>query len=304
MGPMPSWLLFLVSSSIWGTTWLVIKFQLGVVAPEVSVAWRFALAAALLLCWCAVRGPGLRASARDHAGFLVLGLLQFALNYVLVYRAEGHLTSGLVAVIFALLVFWNLLGARIFFGTRAPAAVVAGAVVGFLGVSLVFLPELRGANAPGVAAGIALAFAGSIVASASNLWAQRLYARGAGIVPSTAWSMLYGAIAVAGWCAARGIPFAFDPSFAYVASLAYLAVLGSVVAFVTYLTLLRRIGAGRAGYSAAVIPVLGMICSTLFEGYRWTAPALAGMALVVAGTVLVLRAEAPAGRAGRAPGEG
>jgi drug/metabolite transporter (DMT)-like permease len=289
----PNWLLFLVPSLIWGTTWLVIKLQLGVVAPEVSVAWRFGLAGALLLGWCALRGVDLRARARDHASFVVLGVLQFGANYVLVYLAEEHLTSGLVSVLFATLVFWNLLGARLLFGVPAPGAVVLGAVLGFAGVALVFLPEVRGLRGePHVVSGIALAVVSTLLASAGNLWSQHLYARGVPIVPSTAWSMLYAALSVAAYCAVRGIPFTFDASARYVSSLLYLAVFGSVVAFVTYLTLLHRIGAGRSGYTAAAIPVLAMLSSTAFEGYRWTPAALLGMALVLAGTVLVLRARA------------
>jgi drug/metabolite transporter (DMT)-like permease len=298
----PNWVLFLVPSLIWGTTWLVIKFQLGVVAPEVSVAWRFGIAGLLLLGFCVLRGVKLRASARDHASFVVLGVLQFGANYVLVYLAEQHLTSGLVSVLFVTLVFWNLLGARVLLGTPAPGAVVLGALLGFAGVALVFLPELRGVRSqPGVAAGVALALVSTLLASGGNLFSQHLYARGVAIVPSTAWSMLYASIAVAAWCALRGIPFAFDPSARYVASLLYLAVFGSVVAFVTYLTLLHRIGAGRSGYTAAAIPVLAMLASTAFEGYRWTAPALAGMALVLAGTVLVLRGKARATSPAAAP---
>lgn len=300
----PDWLLFLVPSLIWGTTWLVIKFQLGVVAPEVSVSWRFGLAALLLLGWCAARGVSLRASPRAHASFAALGLLQFGLNYVLVYLAEQFLTSGLVSVLFVLIVFWNLLGARLCFGSPAPRAVLSGAVLGAAGVALVFLPELRQLRAvPGLVTGVLCAVFATLVASAGNLLSQRLYARGVDIVPSTAWSMLYAAIAVALYCAARGIPFGFDARPPYVASLLYLAVFGSVFAFVAYLTLLRRVGAGRSGYTAAMVPVLAMVSSTLFEGYRWSAPALGGMALVVAGNVLVLRGRTAAVPA-PAPGAG
>ena len=171
-----------------------------------------------------------------------------------------------------------------------------------VGVALVVWPDLArlghgGGRAQGLGIGIALALAGTLSASAGNLWSQRIYQRGIPVVPSTAWAMLYGALAVTGWCALRGVPFSFDPSLPYLASLAYLALFGSVFAFVSYLTLLRRIGAGRAGYSAVLIPVLAMGVSTAFEGYRWTAPALAGMALVLAGNVLVLRRREPASSA-------
>ncbi len=289
-----TWLLFLVPSFIWGTTWLVIKFQLGAVAPEASVAYRFALAAALLFGWCALRRVPLRFGLRTHAALAVTGILQFALNYVLVYLAEVRLTSGLVAVVFSLMVVWNIVGDRLLFGTPAGAAVAVGAALGLAGVTLVFWPEVAGA-APGDAAGIVLALVGSLVSSTANLASQRLYASGVGVVPGMAWGMAYGAGAVALSCAARGIPFGFDRSAPYLLSLAYLALFGSVVAFFAYLSLIQRVGAGRAGYTAAVIPVLAMLTSTVFEGYRWTAPALAGMALVAAGTVLVVRSRA-AGR--------
>jgi drug/metabolite transporter (DMT)-like permease len=281
--------LFLLPSAIWGTTWLVIKFQLGVVEPEASVAWRFALASLLLLGWCLLRRIPLRFTAQDHVGLALLGVLLFGLNYVLVYRSEQHLTSGLVAVLFAFIVFWNLLGTSLLFGTPVPPAVLLGATVGVAGVGLLFWPEL--ARLRGHGTGIALASLATLVASAGNLHSQRLFARGVAVVPGTAWAMGYAALLLLGWCAMRGVPLAFDPRPPYVLSLLYLALFGSVVAFVSYLTLLRRIGAGRSGYTAAVIPAVAMLASTAFEGYRWTGTALAGMALVLAGTVLVLRAK-------------
>lgn len=283
-----NWVLFLVPSFIWGTTWLVIKFQLGVVAPQVSVAYRFGVAAALLLGWCAVRRIPLRVDLGSHASLALLGVLQFALNYVLVYLAEVELPSGLVALVFGLMVLWNLAGARLFFGAAVSPGVAVGAALGLCGVTLVLWPDVSQA---GSVRGwsVALAVAGSVAASAGNLWSQRLYRRGAAVVPTTAWGMLYGSVAVALYCAARGIRFTFDASLPYVASLAYLAVLGSVVAFVTYLSLLRRIGAGRTGYTAVVIPVLAMLVSTALEGYRWSVGPLAGMALVLCGNVLMLR---------------
>lgn len=287
-----SLLLFLLPSFIWGTTWLVIKFQLGVVAPEASVAWRFALASALLLVGCALRGVPLRFPAADHLRLALLGLLLFGLNYVLVYLAEGSLTSGLVAVLFSFIVFWNLLGARVFFGTPAPRAVVGGALLGVAGVCLLFWPEVASLRpGAGQALGVLYAVLGTLVASAGNLWSQRLFARGLGVVPATAWAMGYASLQVLAWCSLRGVPLAFDARPAYVLSLLYLALFGSVVAFVSYLTLLQRIGSGRSGYTAAVIPVVAMLASTLFEGYRWSGPALFGLGLVLAGTVLVLRAK-------------
>src|SRR5512133_3301193 len=289
--------LFLTPTFIWGTTWLAIKYQLGVVAPEVSVAWRFGLASLLLLGWCRARGVPLRFALRDHLAFVGLGLLLFGANYVLVYRSEAYLTSGLVAVLSSLMVFWNLLGARIFFGTSAPRAVVAGAALGVAGVAILFWPEvtaLRPGGASGQGMGIALALLSTLLASGGTLFSQRLSARGVAVLPATALGMGWSALTVTAWCALTGIRFAFDARPGYILSLAYLAAFGSVVAFAAYLTLVGRVGAGRTGYTAVVIPVVAMAVSTVFEGYRWTPGALAGMALVVAGTALVLRARAAA----------
>ena len=292
-----SWLLFLVPTFIWSTTWLVIKFQLGAVAPDVSVAYRFALAAIILFGWCLLQRIPLGFDLRTHAGLAVLGMLLFGFNYVLVYVAERHLASGLVAVVFALIVVWNILGARLLLGSPTPSAVLVGSALGLLGVTLVFWPEVAGiGRGPQTGFGLSVAVLGSLLASSGNLVSQRLYARGVAVVPSTPWAMLYASAAVALSCVVRGIPFTFDASFPYLASLAYLSVFGSVIAFISYLTLLRRVGAGRAGYTNAVIPVLAMLVSTAFEGYRWTGLALAGTALVVAGNVLVLRGREAAAR--------
>lgn len=283
--------LFLVPTVIWGTTWLAIKSQLGVVPPEVSVAWRFALAAALLLAWAALRGHRLRLTAREHLECAGLGLLLFGPHYVLVYRAEQVLTSGLVAVLFATMVFWTLLGARLAFGAPMPRSTIAGALIGVGGVGVLFWPELSAVEgSAGIARGVAEAGVGTLIASAGTLWSQRVFSRGLGVVPGTAASMAWGAVLLLAGCLARGVPLGFDPRPAYVLSLLFLALFGSIVAFVAYLTLVQRLGAGPAGYTAAVIPVVAMAVSTLFEGYRWTPSGAVGVGLVLGGSVLVLRA--------------
>ncbi len=284
-------LLFLVPAFIWGTTWLVIKFQLGTVPPEVSVVYRFGLASLVLFVWGAARRVPLRLEPLAHLKVAVLGILQFGVVYVLVYFSERRLTSGLIAVVFALVVFWNILGARVFLGAKLHPLVAVGAGIGFAGIVLVFSPELahfRGA--PEEQVGLVLAVMATFSTSAANLWSQRLFASGLGVVSSTAWGMFYASLSVAAYCIFSRIPFALDVSFAYLASLAYLALLGSVVAFICYLTLLHRIGAARSGYIAVVIPVLAMIASTFAEGFRWSIAALFGMSLVAAGSLIVLRA--------------
>ena len=286
----PNWLLFVFPCIIWGSTWLVIKYQYGIVPPEASVAYRFLAASLILFAWCGWRGEPLGFTGSQHVLLAMTGGLQFAINYVFVYLAEQYLTSGLVAVVFALMVIWNLLGARFLFGQTLSAALLIGATCGLVGVALVFWPEVAGVRGDvAQIKGLVFALLGTLGASAGNLATQRLYAQKIPVLPCTAWGMLYGSIGTLLYCVAFGIPLVWDSSIGYLVSLVYLTIVGSVVAFGMYLTLLKRIGAGRSGYTSAVIPVLAMLLSTFFEDYVWTPPALAGMLLVMIGNVLVLR---------------
>jgi drug/metabolite transporter (DMT)-like permease len=283
--------LFAIATLIWGSTWLAITFQLGVVEPEVSVVYRFALASAILFVWCAARGHRLGFAPRTHAWLALQGATLFGLNYVGVYLAERHVASGLVAVAFSTLVFAVPIGARLAYGTPVQGRVAAGGLIGVAGIASMFLPELRAAAAGGqTALGIALALGSTMIAATGNLVTVRLQRDKVPAIGGTAWAMGYGALTAAAIAAADGSPWAFDASLAYVVSLLYLAVFGSIVAFVTYFKLIERVGASRASFTAVAIPVVAMALSTLFEGYQWTVTAAIGAALAFAGNSLALTA--------------
>lgn len=283
-------LLYALTVLFWGTSWLAVKFQLGVVAPEVSVAYRFLLAALLTFPIClALRRP-LRFPPRDHAFIALQGLLLFSTNYVLIYLSSQYLTTGLVAVVFSTVVVFNIFGAAVLFRTPVEARVLAGAACGVAGLALVFWPEIAAFDiAQHGTRGLLLALAGTASASCGMLasaWNQRR--RALPVFQTNAYGMLYGALIMTAFCLLRDSEFAFDTSPLYVWSLLYLAVLASVVAFWTYLTLVGRIGAERAAYATAVFPLVALALSTVFEGYVWTVSAAAGVALVLAGNVVIL----------------
>lgn len=281
--------LFVAPTLLWGSTWYAITLQLGVVAPEVSVVYRFALAAVLLATWCAATGRSLAFSARDHLWIAAEGFSMFGLAYVFIYHAEQYIASGPLAVLFATFVFSNLVGARIFFGDPLTARAIVGAVFGVGGVALLFLPEFTAMHVDAqTAKGIAFGLASVLLASAGNMVAVRNSKAGLPLLPVVAWGMGYGAAVAAVYTLVSGVAWTFDPHAAYVASLVYLAVAGSILAFGTYLTLVERIGAGPASYVGVAIPVVAMTISTLLENYRWTFPAVAGIALAAIGNVLVL----------------
>jgi drug/metabolite transporter (DMT)-like permease len=284
--------LYVTSVLIWGSTWLAITFQFGPVPPAVSVVYRFLLAGAILFAWSALRRVPLRFTRPQHLWMALQGLLLFGLNYLLVYLAETHVTSGLVAVAFSLMVVLNIVGSRIAFDTPIRPAVALGALLGIAGVVLVFLPEIRGGGARGDAlTGLVLAVMAACTASLGNLVAYRNRAAGLPVIPMNAFGMVYGGLFVGAYVLLTRQPFVFDFSARYVLSLAYLAIFGSILAFGAFLVLLGRIGADRAGYVTVAIPVVALLLSGLFEGMRWHAALFAGILLCVAGNVAVLRSK-------------
>jgi drug/metabolite transporter (DMT)-like permease len=281
--------LYLATILIWGSTWFAIKLQLGVVPPAVSVAWRFLAAAALLLGYALWRRLPLRFDRRDHGWMLLQGVLLFCLNYVGFYLAERQLASGLVAVICSLMMIGNIIGMRLFFGVPVQRANLIGGLLGIAGVALLFLPELQGLSASrATLAGIALAAGATASASLGNMVASRNQRHGLPILQASGWSMLYGALVTGTAAILLGEDLRFDTSWRYLGSWAYLVVFGSVLAFGAYLTLMKRIGAHRAGYAMVAIPVVALLISTWFEDLHWTANLWAGVALCLVGNVLVL----------------
>jgi drug/metabolite transporter (DMT)-like permease len=274
---------------IWGTTWFVIKFQLGVVAPEISLVYRFGLAAICVFLFARLTGNPLALSWRDHRFVALQGLTLFCLNYWMTYLSTQYLTSGLVAVIFTGIIFFNLINSRLIFGTPIERHVLVAAGAGMVGVALLFLPEMRAAiHNPSIARGALLALGATYVASLGNMAAMRNTQGGLPVLTLNAYGMAYGAAGLVVIAVIRGTPIAFDPRWPYVVSLLYLSLAGTSLAFGLYLALLKRIGAARAAYSSVLFPVIALGVSTVFEGYRWSLPAFIGLAVLLAGNALAL----------------
>lgn len=279
-----------VCTLAWGTTWYAITLQLGVVDPVISIVYRFGLAAAVLFGWCALRGERLGLTAPQHAAAAGVGFFTFSINYPLVYWAEGRVASAVVAVIFAALAFVNLVAFRLVFKQRAPALAWAAALLGMVGVGVLFWSELADAHIGRAAAlGMAAAFLGVVASVVGNLFARRGEIAGAPVAAATAWGMLYGSAMLAAFALLTGRTWAFEWTWSYGLSLVYLALVGSVIAFALYFGLARRRGYGAASYISALTPPVAMLMSTLFEGKGWSAFALAGVALVLFGQWLLLR---------------
>lgn len=282
--------LYAVTVLIWGSTFFAIEFQLGTVAPEVSLVYRYGGAALLLFAWCRARGLRLSFPPRDHFWFALLGIFLFGINYVLAYRAQIHITSALTAIAFSSVLWMNIINSRLLFGVRASRRVLVGALLGVAGILTLFAPQITDlSTSDSVLTGSLLAVGGAFVASLGNMVSQGAQRQALPVMQSNAWGMLYGCLVNGVVAYAGGHSFNFEWSVAYVSSLAYLTIFGSIFAFGAYLTLLGRIGAHRAGYSMVLFPVLALVLSILFEGLRIDSTLLVGTALVLAGNVFVLR---------------
>jgi drug/metabolite transporter (DMT)-like permease len=274
----------------WGTTWFAITFQLGSVDPVVSLAYRFAIAAALLFVWCWLRELPLRLNRAQHIAAIGVGLFTFTIDYTFIYLAEERVTSGVAAVMFATLALVNLAVFRIAFGQRAPLRAWTAAGLGTAGVAVLSWGEVVDSHLSARARiGLAMAFIAVVSAAVGNVFARRGEAAGASVAALTTWSMAYGAVMLSIYALVTGRPWVFEASVAYVVSLAYLAIFGSVVAFLFYYGLARRQGYTTAAYIAALTPAIAMGMSSLFEGKTWSAVAVSGLALVLLGQWLLLR---------------
>jgi drug/metabolite transporter (DMT)-like permease len=286
---------FAVVTLIWGSTWLVIKDQLAVVPPGWSVCYRFAVAGVATLTWAALRRDRLMLDMRGFLFAGALGLAQFVFNFNFVYRAEQHITSGVVAVVYALLLVPNAVLAWIFLGQRMGRQLLAGSAVAMAGVALLFVHEARlSPVGPHEALiGIGLALFGVLSASIANVMQATRTAKAYPMSTMLGWAMLIGAGFDALFALATvGAPVIETRGF-YILGLAYLGVIGSAITFSIYFQLIRTIGPAKAAYTSVLIPVIAMLLSTVFEGYRWSLIAAAGAVLVIAGLVIALKARRP-----------
>jgi len=280
---------FLLVALIWGSTWLVIKDQIGTVPPSWTIAYRFIAATAGMVLLARLRGESLRLNGGALQLVLLVGVTQFVGNFHFVYRAEHYLTSGIVAVFYATLMVPNALLARLFLKAPLGGRFMAGSAVALAGVAVLLLNEYRLAPPGGqVPLGIALMLGGLITASAANVLQATEVARRTPVVPLLAWAMGIGAALDVGIALAIDGAPVFETRPAYWAGVVYLGLIGSVLTFPLYFGLIRSMGPGKAAYNGVLVPVVAMALSTLFEGYRWSGLAIAGSVLAMIGLLIAL----------------
>ena len=292
---MPTTALYAICIMIWGTTWFAITAQIDVLAPAVGVALRFGLAAAVLFGVCRLRRFRLRFPARVHALILVQGLTGFYASYVCVYEAERFVASGVVAVGYAASPLTGLVLARVFLRTPMSARVALGGLAGIAGVVLIFWHEvMRLAASAETLQGIVLTMVSVLLASLSTIAASGYHRRGVSGWGPLAWAMAYGSGGALAHALATGARWGWSWHPAFMVSLVYLALFGSILAFGAYYALVHRVGAAKAGYVGVLTPLVALVVSAALENFLWTRLTVAGIALAVAGNVIALWPRAPA----------
>ncbi|HEV6968733.1 DMT family transporter [Roseateles sp.] len=288
---LPTWFLFLAPVAIWASTWHVILYQLGSTVPVLtSVGWRFLLAALMLAALARRQGASLKLPPRAHGFALATGVIQYAGNYWAVYEAERYVPSGLVAVLFCLMVFMNALVAWLLWRQPVSRRFLAASSGAVLGVALIFWPEIAATGArPDAALGLSLSFFAVVAAVIGGFFTMALTRRGLPLLPVLAWSMGYGAAFLLALSLATGHGLRFDTAWPYVGSLVYLAAFGSVIAFTLYYKLAERRGPAQAALVGVLVPVIALMVSAALEGWQATPLALAGMGLCLVSLVVATR---------------
>jgi drug/metabolite transporter (DMT)-like permease len=278
----------------WGSSWFAISFQLGDVAPQVSIVWRFLLASIILFTWCYLRGLKLSFPWRDHLSWLLLGFFLFCVNYICAYFGTFYLASGLVCLIFSTLTLFTVFNGFVFFKKPIRLPILIGAVVGIAGLSVIFSNEISSTNwslESGVVKGFFWMLLATFFASIGMLLSGQFQARKMPLVQSNAFSMLYGSLILVFYIAMSDVSFSFNISYSYVISLIYLALIASVIGFGVYLKLVGNIGADKASYVNIFTPTIALLLSTLFENYEWSWVGFIGVLLIIIGNIIVLYAK-------------
>jgi drug/metabolite transporter (DMT)-like permease len=286
---MKNTILYLVTVLIWGSTWLAIEFQLGEVPVEISLVYRFGFAALVMWVFCLWRGVPLKFTRSDHFFILLLALGNFSVNYMFMYLAQEHLTSAMTSIAFSTMLLMNIINTRIFFGTKIEIKTYLGGILGVLGIVMLFWDDLVGSNLSDKALyGLALVMTGTLIASFGNMCSVRNSKKGLNIFAVNAWGMLYGTLALILFAAVKGSEFSISYEPSYLASLIYLSVFGTVIAFASYFELLKNMGPEKASYAVVLFPIVAVCLSSLFEGFVWSTTVIVGFIMVLLGNFIVL----------------
>lgn len=283
-------LLYISMVFIWGLSWISIKWQHGDVPMEISIFYRFFIAAIIMFIIGKFWGK-LQPVKRQHQPFIILqGLCLFCCNFLAFYSATLYISSGLVAVFMATAPIFNALHSKLFYRTQINTNFWFGATLGLFGISLLFAGDLLKTDwSPETLYGLLFSLLGTWCFSIGNMLSVRNTKNNIQPFTATCYAMIYGCVALLLIILVRGLSFKFTISTEYIGSLLYLAIPASVLGFTFYLILVDRLGASNAAYILVLTPIVALSASAVFEDYHWTYYSTLGLVLVILGNVLTQR---------------
>jgi len=282
-------LLYLLTVLIWGSTWIAINYQLGEVSPAVSLSYRFALAAAILFMFCKQQKITLRFSSSMHLQFLAFGLALFGFNYFFLYSAQVHINSALTCIGFSMIMLFNMINARLWYKVKITQQFYLGGLLGIIGITTLFWPQINNVTiGQQTLIGLGLCLVGAFLGSCGNMISIKNQQKKAPIHAANAWGMAYGAASLGLWAFVKGEAFILPTNLAYIGSLLYLSVFGSVIAFGCYLTLLNNIGPQKTSYANIMFPAIAVVISSFVEDFQWSSFTVIGLGCIVLGNIIVL----------------
>ncbi|ACA86378.1 DMT family transporter [Shewanella woodyi] len=272
---------------VWGFSWIAIKWQQGEVPTEVSIFYRFAIAAALMFALGIVFKKLQATNRRQHLFFALQGLCLFSINFMAFYSATHYIASGLTAVVMSTAPLFNALHGKLIFNTPIKRNFGLGVFVGLSGILLLFGGDLIDAQwSPELLYGLLFSLLGTWCFSIGNMIS--IYNSQSQIQPYTAtsYAMAYGCVVLLIIITLKGFSLEVETSTRYLVSLAYLAIPASVIGFTVYLMLVDRLGANQAAYLLLITPIVALITSSFLEGYRWTLYSSLGLVCVISGNLI------------------
>ncbi len=295
---MKSRLVWLLLCCIWGSTWLFIKLGLEDLPPLTFAGIRFVIASAIVFSLIAVRHIPLPTKKRDWILLAVTGVLSFTLNYGLVFWGEQYISSGLAALLQSTLPLFGLIIAHFYLpGERMTWPKTIGVLLGVFGVGVIFSNQLQMSGPRALWGSAALVLSAFCAAYANVL--VKTYALNLQPAVLAGGQMLFGLVPLL----LIGVPLEGNPlnyrwTMMAVISLFYLAVVGTVIAFLLYYLLMHNMDVTKTMLIALVTPVTAVILGMLVlkEEMHWRT--LIGGAMIISGLALIVlrrskRSDAP-----------
>jgi len=281
--------LYIVTVLIWGSTWIAINYQLGDIAPTISLVYRFGLATVTIFTYCHFKKLPLRFNGKHHLQFILFGLTLFSSNYYLLYSAQQYINSALTCIAFSTILFFNIFNARIWYKTQISKQTYIGGLFGLIGITTLFWPQINHLTlGKETLFGLGICLMATFIASTGNMLSIKNQKLNLPLMPAVAWGMFYGASFMALIALLQGESFAISLAPSYLISLFYLSIFGSVIAFASYLTLLNRIGAHKASYTTIMFPAVAVVISTFVEQFSWSSYTVIGLVIILLGNLVVL----------------